>query len=108
MKQTYFFLLVAALLLSIATPIAAQKRGNSDIDFGTMTCNDFMHEVTVSDEEDLGALLLWIDGYLSGVTGDTVLRWRGFEQFAEDLVVSCQRRGHQRLLDAARRVGIEG
>lgn len=92
-----------------AAPVQAQKQNyNSDIDFGSLTCRDFVEDIQTMSEDDLGAILLWLDGYLSGVTGDHVLSWGGFETFAEYLVTHCQRNGRQLLLNAARQVGIEG
>lgn len=91
-----------------AAPVQAQKMDYSDIDFGALTCSDFIQDVQTMSEDDLGAILLWLDGYLSGVTGDHVLNWGGFENFAENLITYCQRNGRQSLLNAARWVGIEG
>ncbi len=99
---------IIALAFS-AGPAQAQKQNySSDIDFGSLTCNSFVQDIQTMSEDDLGAVLLWLDGYLSGVTGDHVLSWGGFETFAENLVDHCQRNGRQLLLDATRRVGIEG
>jgi hypothetical protein len=32
---------------------------------------------------------MWIDGYLSGVSGDTTLSWKNLEKFSTDLVAYC-------------------
>lgn len=104
-------LLIAMILAFAFTagPVQAQKQNYSgDIDFGSLSCSDFVQDIQTMTEDDLGAVLLWLDGYLSGVTGDHVLSWGGFESFAENLITHCQRNGRQLLLDAARWVGIEG
>ncbi|MCB1628434.1 MAG: hypothetical protein KDI51_10535 [Xanthomonadales bacterium] len=98
--------LVAALSISLATPAEARKGRSQDIDFGSYTCKAFLYDISDASEEDIAAVFLWLDGYLSGVSGDTVLRFNGLEAFSENLVERCSQRGNERLLDAARRVGI--
>lgn len=103
-------LLCVALLSLLLMPAMAQAQKRSsmpDIDFGSVSCKEFLEEIAASSEDDAGAILLWLDGYLSGVSGDTVLRWRGLEQFAEALIERCADRGREKLLDAARKVGID-
>lgn len=96
----------AAMLTCAALPAEARKGRLQDIDFGAIRCSEFIYELADADEEDAAAIFLWLDGYLSGVSGDTVLRWNGLENFAENLVERCDRRPNERLLDAAERVGI--
>lgn len=103
----YLLVGLSAFALSVlAQPADARKGRVQDIDFGSYTCEAFLYDVADASEEDIAAVFLWLDGYLSGVSGDTVLRWNGLESFAENLVNRCQNRGRERLLDAARRVGI--
>lgn len=100
--------LILVITVFIAAPAAAQKRASSDdIDLGTVSCGQFMMDVNSGTEEDVTAVLLWLDGYLSGITGDTLLSFSGLEAFAEDLVTTCQRYPRALLIDAARQVGIE-
>lgn len=104
------FALSAAGLFALAAtaPVDAQKRSaTQNIDFATISCSQFIEDVASSSEDDVGALMLWLDGYLSGVTGDTVLRFDSLEAFGTNLVDRCAARGNERLLDAARKVGIE-
>jgi acid stress chaperone HdeB len=94
--------------LAIAAPVEARKSKQSDnIDFSTISCAQFMDDLSRASEDDAGAVLLWLDGYLSGVSGDTVLRFDSLEAFATNLTERCSRRGRERLLDAARNVGLE-
>ncbi len=94
--------------LAIAVPVDARKTSQADnIDFSTITCAQFMDDLSRASEDDAGAVLLWLDGYLSGVSGDTVLRFDSLEEFATNLTDRCSRRGRERLLDAARNVGLE-
>jgi len=98
--------LACALLLS-ATPALAGKRGMENIDFGQITCGQFIEDIAAGSEDDAGAVLLWIDGYLSGVSGDAVLNWKGLERYSERLVEYCGTHRKKLLLDAARKVGID-
>ncbi len=100
---------LACVLAAGAVPAEAQKRAKIDdnIDFGSYSCRQFLEEAAEASEDDVAMVLIWLDGYLSGVSGDTVLTWDGFERFAEALVNYCDARGNHRLLDAARRVGLD-
>jgi acid stress chaperone HdeB len=105
--------LIASAVLGIAamaaTPVMAAKQQQSgDVDFGSVTCAQFMQDLSTATEQDAGAIMLWLDGYLSGVSGDTVMRPAGMEQFVQALLDHCSKRGKDNLLDAARKVGING
>ncbi|MBF0110509.1 MAG: hypothetical protein HQL76_15180 [Magnetococcales bacterium] len=101
--------LTVTLLVTFSGPVVAKgkKSANQNIDFSSFTCSAFIGEVANSSEEDVGAVLMWLDGYLSGVSGDGVLNWKGFEQFAENLMKRCADHGDEMLLEAAKKVGIE-
>lgn len=93
---------VGAALLLLAQPAAA----SDNIDFGSATCREFVEVVQTSSQEDVAGMFLWLDGYLSGVSGDTVLDWRVFESFVENLSGYCAANGKENLLKAARKVGV--
>ncbi|MCP5197041.1 MAG: hypothetical protein H6974_09690 [Gammaproteobacteria bacterium] len=104
------FFITAALCLSTTLPVSApalaKKTQMQDIDFGAITCGEFMQELSKSSSEDVGVILMWIDGYLSGVSGDTVLSWKNLEKFSADLVAYCGSKPDVKVLDAAEEVGI--
>jgi acid stress chaperone HdeB len=105
--------LVATIVLGIAVvaaapAMAAKQKKSADVDFGSVTCAAFIKDLSTSSEQDAGAIFLWLDGYLSGVSGDTVMRPDGMEQFVQALLDHCSKRGKDNLLDAARKVGING
>jgi acid stress chaperone HdeB len=54
----------------------------------------------------MGVVFMWIDGYLSGVSGDKVLSWKNLEKFSIDLVAYCASKPDEKVLDAAEEVGI--
>jgi len=100
--------LAGALLLSVAPSAHAKKsKVAEDLNFGVYTCASFLQDASTATAEDLGAVFLWLDGYLSGVSGDTVLTWKGLEDFGQKLVKYCADHRKVKLLDAAKTVGIE-
>jgi acid stress chaperone HdeB len=104
-------LITAAVCLSasllVSAPSLAKKSQMQNIDFGAITCGEFMKEISTSSAEDVGVFLMWIDGYLSGVSGDTVLNWENLEEFSAELVAYCGKKPDLKVLDAAEEVGID-
>ena len=100
-------LLVAAGLVAVAPGVEAKKSQMQDIDFGSYTCEQFVQETATASADDMGGVLLWLDGYLSGISGDTVLSWSGLQTFTEALINYCSRNSDTMMLDAAEKVGVE-
>ncbi len=95
----------AALLLSLLTIAAtsvqaAEKKVKKDekIDMATYTCADLLAE----DEDETGTILLWVDGYLSGKTGDTVVNTAFIGELAENVGEKCGENGKAKLLDVVK------
>lgn len=108
MKKSFGILLLSLTVTLFLTSFSyAKKSQNQKIDFAGYTCSSFLQEIATSSEEDAGAVLLWLDGYLSGVSGDAVLDFKGLETFSTKLVTHCKEKGDDRLLDAAKQVGIQ-
>lgn len=99
--------LCLATSLLASGPVAAKKAQMQNIDFGTITCGSFLKELSTGNAEDAGVVLMWIDGYLSGVSGDTTLDWSNLETFSKELVEYCGNSQDTKVLDAAKKVGIE-
>jgi len=91
-----------ALSLSLC---ATQAAAGDELDFGKLSCQDFTKMVQELNSDEGAGILLWLDGYLSGITGDTVLDPNGMEKNSMRLVKYCLKNGSVRLLDATRRVG---
>jgi len=79
---------------------------NSNLHGFPRTCGEFLQELSTSSAEDAGVVLMWIDGYLSGVSGDTSLDWKDLEKFSTNLVAYCGKKPDEKVLDAAEAVGI--
>ncbi len=102
------FVVCLALLACLASgPALAKKQAIPNIDFGRYTCQEFIDEIAGASAEDTGAVLMWLDGYLSGISGDTELKWTELEQFGEGLINYCSRNKDAKMLDAAKQVGIQ-
>lgn len=97
-------LLAAALALAGSTTAWARTDA---IDFSSITCKSFIEDIAAGSEEDAAAVMMWLDGYLSGVSGDTVLRFDAMESFGTNLVEHCAGNGNVKLLDAAKKVGLQ-
>ena len=65
----------------------------------------FMKDLSTASEQDAGAIMLWLDGYLSGVSGDTTMRPDAMGKFAEKLIDRCSKNPDLKLLDAAKQAG---
>jgi acid stress chaperone HdeB len=107
MKKIIGILAVMGLLLAFSTSAMAKGKSSGDIEFGTLSCQDFLEGVAKSDEASVGMMLMWLDGYLSGVSGDTELKWDGFEAFSTALAETCAKSPKKKVLDVAKSVGIE-
>jgi len=97
----------AILLLAAIGPALAKKQQQpQNIDFGAISCKEFILEIADADEESAGIILMWLDGYLSGVSGDTTLHWKNLESFSGALMDACAKKPGKKVLDVAREVGI--
>lgn len=94
--------LIAASL--VCSPAAfAKKGGEVTIDMKASTCKD----IDELDEESAPYFLIWIDGYLSGVTGDTTFSTKEFKRFVDELAKHCAKNPDAGLLDSAKKVGVQ-
>lgn len=84
-------------------PLLLKKGGEVTIDMKASTCKD----IDELDEESAPFFLIWVDGYLSGVTGDTTFSTKEFKRFVDELGKYCTKNPDSGLLDAAKKVGIQ-
>ena len=108
MKTLVCRLLCAGLLIAAtAVPALAKKAQQpQNINFGAITCKEFVVEMADSDEESAAFILMWLDGYLSGVSGDTTLNWKTLEGFSGALMEACAKKPGKKVLEVAKEVGI--
>ena len=96
------FLPIMSLLPGLAVvavpPVEAQS-----LDVNQLLCR----ELLAQDEDTIAIMLLWMDGYLSGVTGDTRFNPGYLETFAERVGEACAKSPNTSVLDVAKIVGID-
>lgn len=88
-------LLVAILFVS---PVYAGK--SSGIDMNYYTCNDLMQE----DPDDIGLVLMWVDGYISCKTGDLTMDEDWIMEMAETISDACADDPKAYLIDIVERM----
>lgn len=99
--------MVLVVLLVPGWALAAGKKQIQKVDLGKMTCQEFLQEAAADPSgETAGYLLMWLDGYLSGLSGDTVLDGKVFEEFSRDIADLCAKNPDANLLKGARQVGL--
>ena len=72
---------------------AAKK--SVSFDMAKYTCADLMAE----KNDDAGMVLVWIDGYLSGKTGDTRMDMKFLNELATEVGKTCANGGKKKVLD---------
>jgi len=107
MKKIIGLIAVMGFLLAYSGTALAKGKNPGNIEFGTLTCQEFLEGVAASDQATVGMLLMWLDGYLSGVSGDTELNWDGFDSISTSLAETCAKSPKKKVLDVAKAVGIE-
>ncbi len=96
-------LLRVALLSLVCLPLGVFARGGDDrVDVRDVTCQELLEQ----DEETIGIMLMWLDGYLSGVTGDTSFSVGNLSSFGEQIGTACAKSPDAKILDTAKIVGI--
>lgn len=97
MKTRLATILLVLALSSLLTSGSFAETFNMN----TLTCENFAE----FDEDSAVFTLIWIDGYLAGITGDTRMNPDGFEDFSENMVAACAKSPEATILDVARIVG---
>jgi acid stress chaperone HdeB len=73
------------------------------IDMSAATCADLLK---IENEEESAWLIVWLDGYLSGMTGDTVINSDQLKQFVKKLKDFAENHPDTQLIQAAETIGI--
>lgn len=83
-----------------------RKETQAGVDVRKITCVEFFERVANNDFLRPLAIL-WLDGYLSGVSGDKTVAPQFFDAFVLRLMLECQDNPRASILDAAKKVGLE-
>ena len=90
MKKILSVLALAAFLAAPAASIAA------DTDMSKITCKEFLG----SGEQGISTMLVWIDGYLSGKSDNTVMSKEWMEKLGTHMGEYCAKNGNKTLMNA--------
>jgi acid stress chaperone HdeB len=71
-----------------------------------MKCKQ-LTELAATDEQAAAVIIFWMDGYLSGVSGDTTFDEGIINDFAEKIMGACAASPKTGILKMARTVGLE-
>lgn len=102
MKKT---IAIAALLVSalaFSSTVFAKKEQALKYDMKELSCKELIE----MDEETMGIMLMWLDGYLSGITGDTKFDSDQFGSFAGSLGEHCAKNPADKVVDASHKLGV--
>ena len=97
------FIPILMLALVMAMPLNAEakkKQVSQQVNMEKYTCSDLLNE----DEDDMGAVLIWIDGYLSGKTGDMTIDMDFLSKLSEGVGQACSQNKSAKLLDVVQKL----
>lgn len=97
MKKSWIAASMLAMTLLVPTVSHAAE------EMKDLTCEKML----AMDDETRGILVFWMDGYLSGVTGDTTFDMDLLQKFAGKLGAACAKTPKAKVLDTAKVVGTE-
>jgi acid stress chaperone HdeB len=101
-------LLLVALVWLLAPAGAVAQTGQARepgqaLEMSAMRCE----ELLALDADSAAVVMFWLDGYLAGLTGDTLLDLGYLEGFSQDGGAFCANHPQFRLLDAAESLGLQ-
>ena len=95
-------ILAAAALAAclLVAPVSAQAE---DVDMGKITCK----ELTSSPQDQIGMMLMWIDGYMSAQSENTVMSDAWMTKLANYLKDTCKKNPGQTIMTAIENMPAE-
>ena len=96
-------LIVIIAVLAFSSTAFAKKEQNVKFDMKDTTCKELIE----ADEDSAGVILMWLDGYLSGITGDTKFDSNEFGSFAGSLGEFCAKNPTAKVLEASQKLGVQ-
>jgi acid stress chaperone HdeB len=102
MKKSTVIALALVSAFAFSNNAFAKKQQSVHFNMHDLSCG----ELITMDEESMGVMLMWLDGYLSGVTGDTTFDEKEFTNFAGALGEYCVKNKTSKVIDASNQVGV--
>ncbi len=100
MTKFWGFGIGLGLLAAISSPLMAQAE---TFEMAELTCAELLE----LDGETGSLVIIWLDGYLAGVSGDTEMNTDYLVGLTEVLVLECAEDPEALVLDMAEAVGLE-
>ncbi len=91
MKKFIMAAVAAAFLCAPAAGFAGP-----DIDVAKIKCKDFLSQ----KENEIGQMLLWIDGYMSAKSNNTTMSDAWMEKLGKHMGTYCAKNGDKTIMDA--------
>jgi acid stress chaperone HdeB len=105
MKKALIIAMIIMFLGASAYSAAAGRTGaqqHGTIDMATVTCSDMLNE---KDQQTVAAVLVWVDGYLSGKTNDTRVDVNQLKNLAQQLEIYCRANPSSTIMHAVKQKG---
>jgi acid stress chaperone HdeB len=102
MKKSMAIVALLVSALAFSSSVFAKKEQVIKFDMKALTCKELLE----MEADDMGTMLMWLDGYLSGVTGDTKFDSDQFGSFAGSLGEHCAKNPSDTVVDASHKLGI--
>ena len=97
--------LAALATLGLLAPCLAVA-DDEPLDVSKMSCTEFNSVINDEDSSGSSYMIAWLDGYLSGISGDTTINVAFIEQFSTQLIEACAKSPRRNVLDVAKHVGL--
>lgn len=94
---------MAGLTAMVTALVATQPAKANSFDMGDFTCAELIE----LDTETSVLVIFWLEGYLSGITGDTVFDLEYLVALDEVMATECAADPDALVLDVVEEVGLE-
>ncbi len=91
MKKFMIAVAAASLLLGGVSIVQSEEQ-----DVAKIKCSDFLQ-----DKENMGLILMWLDGYMSQQSDNTVLSDEWIEKLSMHMATYCSKNPNTSILEAA-------
>lgn len=104
MKKSTVIALALVSIFAFSNNAFAKKQQSVHINVRDLSCG----ELVTMNEELMVVMLMWLEGYLSGVTGDTTFDEKEFTTFAGALGEYCvnNKNSKVKVIDASNQVRV--
>jgi acid stress chaperone HdeB len=103
MKKSIVIVATLVSAMAFSSTVFAKKEQAIKFDMKDLTCKELLE----MESDDMGTMLMWLDGYLSGVTGDTKFDSEQFGSFAGSLGEHCAKNPSDKVVDASHKLGVQ-